>query len=208
MHEFCRRVLGPGLLADDAAVRAREAEPGDRVRLLAAATRECRTRAAGHEPPAHPPAQPDAEPRSSLGDAVAQELASASAALPERQREVLALRELLRLPYAQIAQVMDIGPAAVGPLLARARLRLRVERRGGALPVTPSCAETERGLRLLARRQDAEALTSEDDEWLLAHLASCTGCEVAHAAMLEASVCYRAWPGERPRENVAAELEP
>ena len=46
--------------------------------------------------------------------------------LNERQREVLALRELLRLSYDQIAYVLAIEPAAVAPLLARARLRLRL----------------------------------------------------------------------------------
>jgi hypothetical protein len=156
----------------------------------------------------HSVAEPEPEAQDGLAAAVARELASATTALPERQREGLALRELLRLSYEQIAQVMDIEPAAVAPLLARARLRFRVERRGSALPATASCGDGERALRLLARRQDSEPLSGEDDEWLLSHLVSCAVCEVSHAAMLEASVCYRAWPRELARLDVDTELDP
>ncbi len=83
--------------------------------------------------------------------------------------------------------------AAAAPLLARARLRLRSERRDTAEPGS-DCAERDRSLRALACRQDSEPLSVEDDAWLREHLAGCVGCEMAHAAMLEASVCYRAWP--------------
>jgi hypothetical protein len=86
---------------------------------------------------------------------------------------------------------MEIEQVAVGPLLARARLRLRSERRGTEIA---GCEDRERALRVLASRQDSEPLSHEDDEWLLAHLADCKSCEMAHGAMLEASVCYRAWP--------------
>ena len=193
MQEFCRRVLGPGPAADAAAALARDVESADRVTLLGAAARECRA-SAEHQDPSNPPPEELGGDRGVLAAAVARELASATAALPERQREGLALREFFRLSYEQISQVMDIEQAAVAPLLARARLRLRVERRGSPIPAAGSCGEGERSLRLLARRQDSEPLTGEDDEWLLSHLSSCAACEVAHAAMLEASVCYRAWP--------------
>lgn len=201
-------MLGSGPAAEKAAAQAREGQTGDRIALLAAAARACRMRAelqAGQQVPVAPPQRPD---RASLASAVAAELASASAALPERQREVLALRELLHLSYEQISQVMDVEQSAVGPLLARARLRLRVERRGIGLPATGACQDGERSLRLLARRQDSEPLSGEDEEWLLAHLAECPACEVVHAAMLEASVCYRAWPREPPPEGAAAEPDP
>jgi hypothetical protein len=207
VQEFCRRVLGPGPAAEAAAARARGAQPADRVTLLAAAARECRA-SAEHQNPSDPPPEEPSGDRGALAAAVARELASATAALPERQREGLALRELLRLSYEQISQVMDIEQAAVAPLLARARLRLRVERRGSPIPVGAPCGEGERSLRLLARRQDSEPLAGEDDEWLLSHLASCAACEVAHAAMLEASVCYRAWPRPPSAQNLPAELDP
>ena len=107
---------------------------------------------------------------------------------------MLALRELLRLSYEQIGRVMVIDAAAVAPLLARSRLRLRAERRGSAGEATAGCPDSDRALRIMACRQDSEPLSHEDNEWLLAHLARCAECEMAHAAMLEASVCYRAWP--------------
>ena len=63
---------------------------------------------------------------------MARELARATARLPQRQREALALRELLGLGYGDIGRLIGIDPAAVAPLLARARLRLRSELRGTA----------------------------------------------------------------------------
>ncbi len=204
-------MLGPGPAANEAAAHARRAQTDGRVALLTVAARACRARADGREQPEAVAELGsgglDSHTRDVLGAAVARELASATAALPERQREGLALRELLRLSYEQIAQVMDVEQAAVAPLLARARLRLRVQRRGSALPATVPCEDGERALRLLACRQDSEALSGEDDEWLLSHLSSCQACEVAHAAMLEASVCYRAWPRERAGEDVNVEPE-
>jgi sigma-70-like protein len=205
--ELCRRVLGPGAAADEAAAQARAETPAgaERITVLRTAARACRSRgsdeglavadAGGAESRADPDADSSVE---NVTAAVARELAAATAALPERQREALALREMLRLSYEQIATVMEIDAAAVAPLLARARLRLRAERRGTEIAAGPDCADRDRALRLLAARQDSEPMSGEDDEWLLAHLADCAGCDMAHAAMLEASVCYRAWPREQP----------
>ena len=127
-------------------------------------------------------------------------MADATSRLPERHREALALRESLRLSHGQIAQAMGIEPAAVAPLLGRARLQLRAERRGGAIDASgPPCGERERAWRLLALRQDSEPLGADDDAWLHGHLDGCEDCRRAHAAMLEASACYRAWRiSERP----------
>jgi hypothetical protein len=191
--ELCRRVLGDGDLAEEATAVAYSEPTSDRIAQLALAARACRERADAENRAAEP--GPASEAPTGLADAVARELASATARLPERHREALALRELLRLSYEQTARVIGIDAAAVGPLLARARLRLRAERRGSlSEPSTSSCAEHDRALRILACRQDSEPLSHEDDEWVLAHLAQCSECEMAHAAMLEASVCYRAWP--------------
>ena len=88
---------------------------------------------------------------------------------------------------------MEIDTAAGAPLLARARLRLRSERRETDAEPGVACAQRERTLRVVACRLDSEPINAEDDAWLRAHLGECTGCEMAHAAMLEASVCYRAW---------------
>lgn len=60
-------------------------------------------------------------------------LASAWSALPGRHREVLYLRELVGLPYAQIADILGLSLPAVETLLFRARKALRREyaRAGG-----------------------------------------------------------------------------
>lgn len=174
----------------DAAEATRASGAAGRVELLAAAARICR-RAGQTGAPAAEGRGPE-----SLTAAIVGELAVATAKLPERHREALVLRELLRLSHDQIAQVMAIDVAAVAPLLARARLRLRLERRGSS--VDAGCADAERALRVLARRQDSEALSAEDDRWLHDHLLTCASCNAAHAAMIESSVCYRAWPAGPP----------
>ncbi|MGI8412437.1 MAG: sigma factor-like helix-turn-helix DNA-binding protein [Solirubrobacteraceae bacterium] len=193
VHEFCRRVLGAGAAADEAALEARESTGAGRVEMLGAAGRACRARAAQRSSEGAADAEPPGAPAGLL-EAVSLELAQANARLPERQREALALRELLRLSYDQISKVIGIEGAALAPLLARARLRLRAQRRGVALPGGSDCGERDRALRVLARRQDSEPLSGEDDLWLLEHLGVCAQCSQAHAAMLEASACYRAWP--------------
>jgi hypothetical protein len=128
----------------------------------------------------------------SLLSAVARELASATAALPERHREALALRERAGLSYEQISAAIGIGAPAVPVLLARARLRLRDQLRGVDAVSEPSCGERQRALRSLAMRQDGEPMSEVDAEWLVEHLGACDSCGRAHAAMLEASLCYRA----------------
>jgi hypothetical protein len=207
VHEFCRRVLGPGEKADEAVAAARSATTlGGRVELLAAAARACRARA-DDENGGYAVVAPseDGDRDGALEAAVAGELQAATASLPERHREALALRESLRLSHDQVAAVMGIDAAAVAPLLARARLALRDQRRG-VLSGPGRCPDRDRGLRSLARRQDSEPLTGDDDEWLLAHLGACEECDRAHAAMLEASYCYRAWSlEERPADAEDAE---
>lgn len=206
VREFCRRVLGTGPAAEEAAAQAREKGSEDRAQLLAAAAYACRERAdAQDREPADSPAPYAAQ--GSLAEAVAGELAAATAALPERQREVLALRELLRLSYQDIAEVMAIEPTAVAPLLARARLRLRAQRRGPYEVTSADCEASERALRVLTQRQDGVAVPEGEREWMAGHLPSCKACQVAHAAMLEASVCYRAWPDGQPAESIGAESD-
>jgi DNA-directed RNA polymerase specialized sigma24 family protein len=190
VQEFCVRVLGDPELAAEAAALARSEAGADRMRTLAAAARACRELADR----AVEPQQQSSAAGEGLSAAVARELAQATAKLPERQREALALRELLGLSHRELAAAMGIEATAVAPLLARARLRLRSERRGTASEPSTECESRERALRVLACRQDSEPVSSEDDAWLLEHLASCRSCEMAHAAMLEASVCYRVWP--------------
>ena len=129
---------------------------------------------------------------SGLGQTVARELEAATARLPHNQREALALRELLGLSHEQIAGAMGVETTAVAPLLAAARLQLRTQVRG-PVDQAAACAERDRAVRMMAQRHDSEPLSDAEDSWLLEHLGECVACKEAHAAMLEASVCYRAW---------------
>jgi hypothetical protein len=197
LHEFCVRVLGAEHAAS-VADEARRASAGDQIEQLAAAATICHTRSE----PERTVEEHDSTAAEDLplAEAVARELASATAAMPQRQREALALGELLQLSHRDISRVMRIEATAVAPLLARARLRLRRELRGGP-DAASDCAERERSQRALAMRQDGELSDEPENAWLLEHLGTCEPCTRAHAAMLEASVCYRGWradPGSRP----------
>jgi hypothetical protein len=195
VEQFCSRVLADPALAAEAVSEARASDAGERLGALAAAGRACRARAAlVSGPPAEPGSNGDHPAEESLDGAVARELSIACAELAERHRETLALRELLGLGYREIASVIGVEEAAVGPLLSRARLRLRGALRGTPAPGDASCDARDRALRTLARRQDAEPMSDAEEDWLLDHLGSCPTCERDHAAMLEASACYRAWP--------------
>ena len=98
----------------------------------------------------------------SLREAVAGEVAAATARLPQAEQTALARR------------------------------RLRAELRGTPPEDAGACIERERALILLARRQDGDNLDPDQEDWIRQHMAGCAPCERAHAAMLEASVCYRA----------------
>lgn len=130
--------------------------------------------------------------RPSLRDAVAAELAAASARLAEPERRVLELRERHRLSHAEIAGELELDADAVAELIARARLELRARLRGGNPEAGEGCADRGRALIALARRQDGEQLAAGEDDWVREHMAACPPCERAHAAMYEASACYRA----------------
>jgi hypothetical protein len=196
LREFCVRVLG----AEDAAsvaTEARSTSAGDPIEQLAAAAAICHARGEPDRAVQDDGSAPRAEALP-LAEAVAREIASATAAMPQRQREALALRELLQLSYQEISRVMRIEATAVPPLLARARLRLRRELRGGQV-AAPDCGQRDRSLRALAMRQDGELSDADENGWLLEHLGTCEPCTAAHAAMLEASVCYRGWRADAGR---------
>ena len=196
---FCVRMLGDGPAARAAEETARGGGDGDRSAMLRAAVAAVRQ---GSEPASEPaPNAPaaiesggDERPTdpAALPEAIARELAVAADGLPLAEREALALRELLGLGYGEIAAATDVAPEAVPLLLAQARLDLRTQLRGAGAP-QPDCDERERALRTIARRQDGEEVPAADDDWLIEHLGHCRGCRQAHAAMLEASACYRAW---------------
>jgi hypothetical protein len=191
LEEFCARVLGNGEAAERAVQRARRGG-GDRTQALTRAVVACREVGDGNgEPAPDGDRGPGEEGDGGLAAAVASELARASARLTLGQREILALRQL-GCSHAELASVVGIETSAVAPLLARARLRLRREIRGGHAGHA-DCPERERALRTIALRQDGEEVPEADEDWLLEHLGHCAGCAQVHAAMLEASACYRAW---------------
>jgi len=207
---FCVRMLGDTPAAREAAQAARSGGEADRSAMLRAAVTAVRqgtepaSEPAPNAPAATDPADDDrpTDP-AALPEAIARELATATSALPPAEREVLALRELLGLGYDELAATADVAPDEVALLLARARLNLRTQLRGPGAP-QPACDERERALRTIARRQDREDVAAADDDWLIEHLGHCRGCRQAHAAMLEASACYRAWAApDLPADPVA-----
>lgn len=198
LNEFCARMLGDRDAGAEVASAARDAAGDDLVDQLGFAIRACRERLGGGV--VRDRAAPGTD--GGLSAAVARELAAASARLPQRQREALALRELLGLTHEQVGSVIGIEPAAVAPLLARSRLRLRGELRSAPLD-GHDCPERERMLRTATLRQDREPVPSADDDWFIDHLGHCAGCRRAHGAMLEGSVCYRGWHPPAPSPSTA-----
>ncbi len=117
----------------------------------------------------------------------------ANAALPARQREVLALREVEQLSYDQIGELIGLNRNAVAQLISRARIGLREQLRGSALASlgthTPDCP---RALALLAATQDGQLAPDDEAQWLDAHLAACESCRLGRSEMEEAGISYRA----------------
>jgi RNA polymerase sigma-70 factor (ECF subfamily) len=139
------------------------------------------------------PGDPEDDPERRLLLAAGQEeIRAANATLPERQREVLALRELEELSYDEIAEIMEMNRNSVAQLISRARISLRDALRGTALAsVATSSAGCERAVALLAARQDRQG--TADGDWLTDHLVECETCRLSREAMEEAGVSYRAW---------------
>jgi DNA-directed RNA polymerase specialized sigma24 family protein len=232
LGEFCARMLGDRGDAADVARAARTAGGEDELVALQHAVKLCRERI-GSEPVMQSVGAPVAGGLSApeagglsateagglsateagglsgpdtteLAKAVAAELSLATARLAPRQREALALRELLGLSHEKLSFVLGIEPAAAAPLLARSRLRLRAELRGA--PVDHGdCAERDRTLRVATLRQDSEQVPTADDDWLIDHLGHCEDCIRAHAAMLEGSACYRGWRSAAYQPQLAAD---
>jgi RNA polymerase sigma factor (sigma-70 family) len=168
----------PPRLADD--------EPAFGLRLFAA------TRSAGYDLMRK---QARTRPSKTILEFQQVEIDEASMRLPERQREVLALRDLEELSYDEIAAIMEVNGNAVAQLISRARINLCDEMRGTALAsVAAPSAECERALPLIATRDDGQLeAASSDAAWLDAHLAGCRRCRVGVEAMQEADASYRAW---------------
>src|SRR5918997_320234 len=162
------------------------------------------------------PGDPEDDPeRNVLLEARNEEIRAANLALPERQREVLALRELEELSYDEIAELMDMNRNSVAQLISRARINLRDALRGTALAsIAASSPDCERALPLIALEQDGQlAEDSNEAGWLGEHLMHCHACRLGRDAMQEAGVSYRAWApiAAAPllfRETMARAAEP
>ncbi len=131
--------------------------------------------------------------RFALLAAAREDVRAANAALPPRQREVLALREVELLSYDAIGELMDLNRNAVAQLISRARIKLAELLRGSALAsVGPSSPECERALPLLASLQDEQQGAPGELDWIRVHLSDCDTCRLSRAAMEEAGTSYRA----------------
>jgi RNA polymerase sigma factor (sigma-70 family) len=146
------------------------------------------------EPTGSEPGDIELDPeRAALLAATREAVRAANARLPERQREVLALRECEQLSYEEIGEVLGLNANAVAQLISRARIRLRDLVSGGALEsIAASSPECERALALLARIQDEQPEAAPELDWVRAHLGACETCRLSRAAMQEAGVSYRA----------------
>ena len=123
-----------------------------------------------------------------------EQVRAANARLPERQREVLALRELEELSYDEIAEMMDMNRNSVAQLISRARIKLRDELRGSALAsVAAATPDDERAAGLIAERMDGELTDDEDRAWLEEYLRDNERGRAMVECMLEAGTSYRAW---------------
>jgi DNA-directed RNA polymerase specialized sigma24 family protein len=120
-------------------------------------------------------------------------LSAAAARLRPQQRAGLALSGLEGLRYAEMAAVLGVGIEAIGPLLARARLRLHDELHGTALAAaavrSPDCEDV---IPLLAAAADGE-LGAADAGWADPHVERCPTCPRTRRAMGEAAATYAAW---------------
>src|SRR4051812_6268598 len=214
VYSFCLRVLGSPHDAADATqetflrvlerVRAEDAEPISNVRayLLTAARHaswrvlDRRKKVTSSETaPEVASAAAGAEALVLTRD-LQDEVRDANAALPVRQREVLALREVEGLSYDEIGQVMDLRPNAAAQLAWRARSSFKsAVRRGSLRGIAPRGPECELALTLLELREDAP-LDEDSEAWLERHLDECDRCSASRAFMLEAGATYRVWaPG-------------
>jgi RNA polymerase sigma factor (sigma-70 family) len=131
--------------------------------------------------------------RAAMLSATREQVQAANASLPPAQREVLALREVESLSYAQIGEIIGLKENAVAQLISRARIGLRNAVRGSALSsVGASSADCARAIPLLAAVQDGQDAELEELSFLHAHLATCDTCRLRREAMEEAGVSYRA----------------
>src|ERR1700722_7040729 len=107
LHEYCARMVGDREAAAWTVQDVRRVYGPAPLDQLPHLVRACRTAQEETGPPLEPPARV----RGGIAAAVAHELSCATGRLPQRQREALALRELLGLSHGQMARAIGIEPA-------------------------------------------------------------------------------------------------
>jgi RNA polymerase sigma factor (sigma-70 family) len=142
------------------------------------------------EPSGPGPIEDDPQRSTLLGDQQ-ERVRRANAALPPRQRLVLALRELEDRSYAEIGELVGLNENAVAQLISRARQRLREELRLVQVDRSKLPEECQALLPLLSSYLDGQ-LKGAAAEPTIDHLESCELCQAALADMREASRLYRA----------------
>ncbi|MFY9487436.1 MAG: sigma-70 family RNA polymerase sigma factor [Solirubrobacterales bacterium] len=132
------------------------------------------------------------DPERSLMTSAQQDAArAANARLPEKQREVLALREVAELSYDDIATTMEMNPNAVAQLISRARVNFFKQMRDASVVIPPLDETGERAIALAAARQDGQIAPDELD-WLQQHLLTNEASRINVEAMHESTRIYRA----------------
>lgn len=111
--------------------------------------------------------------------------------LPEKQRTVLAMREVAELSYEDIASALDMNQNSVAQLISRARINFHKQLRAGAVVIPPLDPDAQRAIDLSAARQDGQ-IGKDDLDWLTAHLAQNESSRINAEAMQESAMLYRA----------------
>lgn len=104
-----------------------------------------------------------------------------AAVLTGRQRRALTLREVEGRSYAEIGDELGIGSDAVGQVISRARVRLRVAVRRAQVDLDRLAPACRAMLGPLSDRVDGNALELSTE--VEAHLAQCASCRRTLAAL-------------------------
>jgi len=135
------------------------------------------------------PIEDDPE-RSTLLSYQQQEVRAANALLSQRQRLVLALRELEERSYAEIGELVGLNENAVAQLVFRARESLRTELRLAQVDPERLPEPCRTYLPQLAAHLDGQLRGARRDE-VLTHLEGCETCQATLESMEEAKRRYR-----------------
>jgi RNA polymerase sigma factor (sigma-70 family) len=135
------------------------------------------------------PIEDDPE-RSALLVAQQRELRAANGRLSQRQRLVLALRELEDKSYAEIGELVGLNENAVAQLVFRARESLRTELRLAQVDPERLPEPCRSFLPLLATHLDGQLKGTRREE-VLGHLDGCATCQASLESMDEAKRRYR-----------------